>query len=150
MKLSSTSSLLEVRLVPFSIIFIACFQCHCCCLLAAQHIHLIWIILSVQTHCLCCWNLFISCQAHRATKPGDDTSRLGQWSWIHLCGRENHHLRIVALYRPCKSNWHLTTYQQQVWGHGHWLQLVPKKRKHSLTFRSKSNNGERQETVWLS
>jgi len=58
--------------------------------------------------------LVINEWAHRATKPGDDTSRLGQWSWIHLCGREKHHLRIVALYCPCKSNWHLTTYQQQV------------------------------------
>jgi len=50
-KLSSTSSLLEVHLVLFYCLF-----CHCChCFVAAQCIYLIWIVLSVQTHCLYCW-----------------------------------------------------------------------------------------------
>jgi len=49
-KLLSTSSLLEVYLV----LFYHLFHCHCCCFVAAQHINLIWIVSSVQTHCLYC------------------------------------------------------------------------------------------------
>ena len=58
----------------------------------------------------------VNAWAHRTTTPGDDSSGLGRWSWIRIRGRDNHFLRVVAVYRPCKSNGHLTTYQQQVRG----------------------------------
>jgi len=54
--------------------------------------------------------------AHWAMRPGDNTTGLGCWSWVQLRGRENHHLRIVAVYHPCKANGHLMTYQQQIRG----------------------------------
>jgi len=52
--------------------------------------------------------------SHKTTKPGNDTTGLGQWCWTRLRGKENHFLRIVSAYRPCKSDGHLTMYQQQV------------------------------------
>jgi len=52
--------------------------------------------------------------AHKATTPGDDTTGLGRWCWTRLRGKENHFLRLVSAYRPCKADGHLTTYQQQV------------------------------------
>jgi len=45
----------------FSTAFYCLFYCHCCCFLAAQHIHLIWIVSSLQTRCLYLSNSFISC-----------------------------------------------------------------------------------------
>jgi len=54
---------------------------------------------------------------HKTMKPGDDPAGIGQWSWVRLRGKENHFLRVVSVYCPCKSDGHLTTYQQQVW----WL-----------------------------
>jgi len=50
--------------------------------------------------------------SHKMTKPGDDT--LGRWCWTRLREKENHFLCIVSLYRPCKAEGQLTTYQQQV------------------------------------
>ncbi len=52
--------------------------------------------------------------SHKTTKPGDDTTGLGQWSWVCLRGKEDHFLRLVSLYRPCKSDGRLTTYQQHI------------------------------------
>jgi len=67
--------------------------------------------------------------AHWATRPGDDTTGLGRWSWVRLRGQENHHLRIVAVYCPCKSNGHLTTYQQQIRGQSiHEPFMCPRKK----------------------
>jgi len=39
---------------------------------------------------------------------------LSQWSWVQLRGKENHFLRVVLVYCFCKSDGHLTTYQQHV------------------------------------
>jgi len=52
--------------------------------------------------------------SHKTTKPGDDTTGLGRWCWTRLRGKENHFLRLVSVYRPCKADGHLTTYQQQI------------------------------------
>jgi len=54
--------------------------------------------------------------SHKTTRPGDDTSGLGRWCWVRLRGKENHFLRVVSVYRPCKADGHLATYQQQVRG----------------------------------
>jgi len=42
------------------------------------------------------------------------TSGLSRWCWTRLCRKENHFLRVVSVYRPCKTDGHLTMYQQQV------------------------------------
>ncbi len=52
--------------------------------------------------------------SHKTTTPGDDTTGLGRWCWTCLHGKENHFLRLISAYRPCKADGHLTTYQQQV------------------------------------
>jgi len=52
--------------------------------------------------------------AHQATSPGNDMTSLGHWSWVRILGHDNHHLWIVTVYQPCKSNGHLMMYQQQV------------------------------------
>jgi len=53
---------------------------------------------------------------HHTTQPGNNTTGLGHWSWVRLRGRDNHYLRIVVVYCPCKANRHLMTYQQQIRG----------------------------------
>jgi len=53
--------------------------------------------------------------SHRTTTPGDDVTGLRQWSWVRLRGKEDHFLQVVLLYCPCKSDGHLTTYQQHIW-----------------------------------
>jgi len=52
--------------------------------------------------------------SHRAQRPGDDKAGLGRWCWARLRGKDNKHLRVVSVYRPCPSNGPLSTYQQQV------------------------------------
>jgi len=52
--------------------------------------------------------------AHCAQKPGDDKAGLGCWCWARFQGKNNKVLRIVSVYRPCKSKGPLTTYQQQL------------------------------------
>ncbi len=52
--------------------------------------------------------------SHRAQRPGDDKAGLGRWCWARLRGKNNKHLRVVSVYRPCPSNGPLSTYQQQV------------------------------------
>jgi len=58
--------------------------------------------------------LVVNKMSHKTTKPGDDPTGLGRWSWVRLRGKENHFLRVVLVYHPCKSDGHLTTYQQHV------------------------------------
>jgi len=53
--------------------------------------------------------------AHRAQRPGDGKVGLGCWCWAKLCGKNNKMLKIILLYRPCKLEGPLTTYQQQLW-----------------------------------
>jgi len=66
--------------------------------------------------------------AHKTTKPGDDTTGLGRWCWTRLRGKENHFLRIVSAYRPCESDGHLTTYQQQIrWFSKQGKDICPRK-----------------------
>jgi len=66
--------------------------------------------------------------SHKTTKPGDDITGLGRWSWAHLRGKEDHFLWLVSLYRPCKSDRHLTTYQQHVrWFTKQGKDVCPKK-----------------------
>jgi len=52
--------------------------------------------------------------SNKTMRPGDDPSGLGQWCWVHLRSKENHFLWVVSLYHPCKSDRHLTMYQQHV------------------------------------
>jgi len=52
--------------------------------------------------------------SHSALKPGDDPIGLGRWCWIKLRGTHAHHTRIVSMYRPCKADGILTSYQQQL------------------------------------
>jgi len=52
--------------------------------------------------------------AHCTTRPGDNITGLGRRSWVRIWGRDNHHLWIIVAYHLCKSNGHLTTYQQQI------------------------------------
>jgi len=52
--------------------------------------------------------------SHKTTKPGDNTTGLGQWCWTCLRGKANHYLCIILVYHPCKADGHLTMYQQQV------------------------------------
>jgi len=52
--------------------------------------------------------------SHRALKPGDDPLGLGRWCWIKLRGTNSHHVRIVSMYRPCKADGILTSYQQHL------------------------------------
>jgi len=52
--------------------------------------------------------------SYRAQRPGDDTVSQGRWCRARLRGKHNQYLRVVSLYRPCKSSGPLSTYQQQV------------------------------------
>jgi len=36
--------------------------------------------------------------SHKSTQPGDNTTGLGQWSWVQLRGKEEHFLQLVSLY----------------------------------------------------
>jgi len=60
--------------------------------------------------------LVLNAWAHQATRPGDDTTGLGHWSWVCIRGKDNHYLRLVVTYCLCKANGHLMTYQQQIRG----------------------------------
>ncbi len=50
--------------------------------------------------------------AHHAQKAGDDPTGLGRWSWVRLKGQGARITWIIALYRPCRSDGPLSTYQQ--------------------------------------
>jgi len=54
--------------------------------------------------------------AHHAQKAGDDPTGLGRWSWVRLKGQGGRIIRIIALYRPCRSDGPLSTYQQHCRG----------------------------------
>ena len=53
---------------------------------------------------------------HRITDRGKDQSGLGRWVWIRLTGKEDHHVRIMTLYRPCQSGGASTVFQQHARG----------------------------------
>jgi len=57
---------------------------------------------------------------NKATRPGGAIMGPGQWCWIGLWGKDNHFIRIMSLYHPCKANSYLTTYQQQT----RWLSSI--------------------------
>jgi len=42
--------------------------------------------------------------SHKMTRLGDDPSSLGCWCWARLCSKENHFLRVVSAYGPCKAD----------------------------------------------
>jgi len=52
--------------------------------------------------------------AHHTLKPGDDPLGLGRWCWVRIRGPQGFFLRVVTMYRPCKSNGPLTVYQQHI------------------------------------
>jgi len=54
--------------------------------------------------------------AHHAQKAGDNPSRLGWWSWIHLKGKGKQITRIIVVYQPCTFDGLLLTYQQHCHG----------------------------------
>jgi len=53
--------------------------------------------------------------SHRALRPGDDPLGLGRWCWVALYGLHSHLVRIISMYRPCKADGALSTYQQHLW-----------------------------------
>ena len=40
---------------------------------------------------------------YRTRKSGNDTSGMGRWSWVQVDGKDQHTIRIVTAYRPCRS-----------------------------------------------
>jgi hypothetical protein len=46
---------------------------------------------------------------------GSDPENLGRWTWARIQGREGHHVRVVAAYKPCKNQQNEgSSYQQQL------------------------------------
>jgi len=58
--------------------------------------------------------LLLNMLAHWAIALGADPSGLGWWCWAKIVGKNNQVTRIIALYRPCKPNGPMSTYQQHI------------------------------------
>ena len=39
--------------------------------------------------------------AYKVVESGEDSKKLGRWTWIRLRGRNDKHLRVATVYRPC-------------------------------------------------
>ena len=39
--------------------------------------------------------------SYKVAASGEDPKNLGRWTWIRLQGKNNRHLRVATLYRPC-------------------------------------------------
>jgi len=53
--------------------------------------------------------------AHRVQSFGSDPMGLGRYCWTVLYGRDNKQFRVVAVYRPSKSNNSHLSVSQQHW-----------------------------------
>jgi len=58
--------------------------------------------------------LCINHAAHCTLRPGDDALGLGRWCWTRIQGLDGFVLRVISMYRPCRSNGPMTVYQQHI------------------------------------
>jgi hypothetical protein len=56
--------------------------------------------------------MVVNDMTHRIVSQGTDPTNLGRWSWVRLEGKQEHHLRIVSVYRPVDSVGPGTVYSQ--------------------------------------
>ena len=52
--------------------------------------------------------------AHKVDASGKDFTGLGRWTWTKFKGKNNMHLRVITVYRPCKTEGSKTAYTQQL------------------------------------
>jgi len=111
-ELLPTSSLLEVHLVLFHCLF----HHHCYCFVAAPHIHLFWIVLSVQTCCLYCHyhSILVTCHSFIWVSHWQEDINLpvGCWRlilsticWLIWCNTLKHFFSFLTLLSLMVKNW---------------------------------------------
>ena len=52
--------------------------------------------------------------AHKVDASGKDFTGLGRWTWTKFKGKNSMHLRVITVYRPCKTEGSKTAYTQQL------------------------------------
>ena len=55
--------------------------------------------------------LDLNMRSHKAENSGNrtDTTRLGQWTWVQIKGKDNIHTQFISAYRPCASKRGIST-----------------------------------------
>ena len=46
-------------------------------------------------------NMTMDKLTHKVVESGGDPRKLGRWSWVRFRGKNNRHLRVATIYRPC-------------------------------------------------
>ena len=59
-------------------------------------------------------SIIVDRMAHKVDGSGKYVTGLGKWGWTKFKGRNNMHLRVVTVYRICKTVGPKTVYAQQM------------------------------------
>ena len=59
-------------------------------------------------------SIIIDTMQHKVDASGKNFTGLGRWTWTKFKGKNNRHLWVITVYRPCKTEGSKTAYTQQL------------------------------------